>query len=648
MMERDAEGEREGSVPAPGSISTGDRRGWDLFWTAVGFGLAFGLLELAFLSLRVWLQDDGFYLRSRHFIWMVPTSVLVLFAAMGAAAVPLARILGGSGPRFVLGACLFLGFLGQFMLIRGVNSIACALMAGGLAYRGSSWLAARPEGLRRWVRRGGPVLATALVALLASAFLDSARGSVQRRAAGGASRGKTPNVLLIVLDTVRADRLSLYGHFRDTTPNLKRFAERGGRFDQARAPSSWTLPSHASMFTGRWPSELGVERRGWLDRAHPTLAERLRDSGYATAGFVANPFFCGWESGLSRGFQSYADYPVTAGEVFRSSTVGWFLARGERRLRFLLGLDVDSGAARDVDLDFSRKHATQINREFLAWLSRNGSRPFFAFLNFFDAHDPYLLPPGAVPRFRSELLSHADLTLLRDWLQRDRDSLTPSEIQVAIDAYDECVAELDHQIGALLDALEARGVLDETLVIITSDHGEQFGEHGHFGHGLTLFDEETRVPLLLSLPGRVPAGRVIKTPVTLADLPATVLDLLGMSADSPFPGASLSSTWADAPANASPAYSELLARIDAGAFQKNQDPANAWRSLVLDNYSLILRGDGHRMLYDLANDPGQTEDLDDDPDYSTVLESHRGAVEAAAGELGRQFAAPETQGPKMK
>lgn len=605
-MERDAEGER---------------RGWDLFWTTVGLGLAFGLLELAFLCLRVWIQDDGFYLRSRHFIWMVPTSVLILFAAMGTAAVPFARLLGGSGPRFVLGACLFLGFLGQFMLIRGVNSIACALMAGGLAYRGSSWLAARPEGLRRWVRRGGPVLATALVALLALAFLDSARGSVPRRAIGGVSGEKTPNVLLIVLDTVRADRLSLYGHFRDTTPNLKRFAQRGVRFDQARAPSSWTLPSHASMFTGRWPSELGVERRGWLDRACPTLAERLRDSGYVTAGFVANPFFCGWESGLSRGFQAYADYPVTAGEVFRSSTVGWFLARGERRLRFLLGLDVDSGAARDVDLDFSRKDAKQINREFLAWLSRNGSRPFFAFLNFFDAHDPYLLPPGAVPRFRSEPLSNADLTLLRDWLQRDRASLTPHEIQVAIDAYDECVAELDHQIGALLDTLEARGVLNETLVIITSDHGEQFGEHGHFGHGLTLFDEETRVPLLLALPSRVPADRVIHTPVTLADLPATVLDLLNLSADSPFPGASLSSTWTDAPAKVSPAYSELLARIDAGALQKNRDPVNAWRSLVADNFSLILRGDGRRMLYDLANDPGQADDLADDPDFSTVLEN---------------------------
>lgn len=643
MTERDPGGEREGSASAltlaSASTSTSSPGGqwrWDLFWTIVWFGLAFGFLELALLSLRVQLQDDGFYLRSRHFVWMVPASVLILFTMMGIVAAPLADRFGRNGPRLVLGACLFLGFMGQFMLVRGLNSIACALLAGGVAIRASGWLAARPEGLRRWVRRSGPVLATALVALAALAFLRDARAGAYR-AVVGSRTGKNPNVLLIVLDTVRADRLSLYGHFRDTTPNLKRLAERGVRFDQARAPASWTLPSHSSMFTGRWPSELGVERRGWLDDAYPTLAERLRDSGYATAGFVANPFFCGWESGLSRGFQSYADYPISPGEVFRSSAVGWFLARGERRLQFLLGRDVDSGASRDVDLDFSRKDAKEINREFLSWLSRNGSRPFFAFLNYFDAHDPYLLPAGAVPRFRSEPLSNAEIALLRDWVRLDKTDLSPDEAKLAIDAYDECIAELDQQIGALLDALEARGVLDNTLLIITSDHGEQFGEHDRFGHGLSLFDEETRVPLLLALPGRAPADRVIETPVSLADLPATALDLLGLSTpEPPFPGASLASTWSESPPRVSPAFSELRGRIDSGALQKDRDRAKSWKSIVVDNFAHIRRGDGRRMLYDLANDPGQTQNLVDDPEYSTELESCRAALEASARELGRR------------
>jgi len=636
MTDRDESEHHEGSTSGLTSSSPDGRGRWEPFWTTVWFGLAFGFLELALLNLRVWVQDDGLYLRSRHFVWMVPASVLILFTVMGIAAVPLANLFGRRGHRLVLGACLFLGCFGQFMLVRGLNSVACALLAGGVAHRGSAWLAARPEGLRRWVRRGGPVLATALIALAALAFLRDVRASGYREGAGEALAGKNPNVLLIVLDTVRADRLSLYGHFRDTTPNLKRWAERGVRFDQARVAASWTLPSHASMFTGRWPSELDVEREGWLDGAHPTLAERLRDSGYATAGFVANPFFCGWESGLSRGFQSYADYPITPGEVLRSSSVGWFLARGERKIQFLLGRDVDSGAARDIDLDFSRKDAREVNREFLSWLSRNGSRPFFAFLNFFDAHDPYLLPGGAVPRFRTEPLAPAEIALLRDWVRLDKTTVGPDEAKLAIDAYDDCLAELDHQIGALLDALEARGVLDETLLIITSDHGEQFGEHDRFGHGLSLYDEETRVPLLIALPGRVPAGRVIDAPVSLADLPATVLDLLGLSADSPFPGGSLASTWSESPRPISPAYSELRGRIDEGALKKDRDRARSWESIVVNGFSYIRRGDGRQMLHDLAADPGQTNDLADDPAHATSLETCRAALEASARELGHR------------
>lgn len=637
MAEIDARDERAGSASVSGSAPDGARR-WDLFWTTICFGLAFGFLELALLCLRVWLQDQGFFLRSRHFIWMVPASVLIVFAVMGAVVVPFAGVFGRHGRRIVLGACVFLGCLGQFMLVRGLNSIACALLAGGIALRAAPWLEAHSDGLKRWVRRAGPVLASILIALAALAFLRDARASVHRRGVPAVRAEKIPNVLLIVLDTVRADRLSLYGHFRDTTPNLKRLAERGVRFNQARVSASWTLPSHASMFTGRWPSELDVERRGWLDRAHPTLAERLRDSGHATAGFVANPFFCGWESGLSRGFQHYDDYSITPGEVLRSSSVGWFLARGERRLQFLLGRDVDSGAARDIDLDFSRKDAKEINSEFLSWLSRNGSRPFFAFLNFFDAHDPYLLPPGVVPRFRPEPLTTPELVLLRDWFHLDKATITPDQASLAIDAYDECLAELDNQIGALLDELEARGVLDETLLILTSDHGEQFGEHGRFGHGLSLYDEETRVPLLIALPGRAPAGHVIDEPVSLADLPATVLDLLGLETDSPFPGGSLASTWSDRPQPISPAYSELRGRIDEGAGaldQNNRDLARAWQSVVVPNLAYIRRGDGREHLYNLAADPTQTTNLAADPTHSPALESPRAALEAATRELGR-------------
>ncbi len=138
-------------------------------------------------------------------------------------------------------------------------------------------------------------------------------------------------MLLIVLDTVRADHLSLYGYGRATTPHLDRFARAGVRFDAARSTAPWTLPSHASMFTGRWPHELAVERHGILGTEFPTLAGFLRDRGYATAGVVANQFFCGHDSGLARGFDVYRDYSVTPGEVLRASTLGWLLARNVNR-----------------------------------------------------------------------------------------------------------------------------------------------------------------------------------------------------------------------------------------------------------------------------------------------------------------------------
>ena len=202
-----------------------------------------------------------------------------------------------------------------------------------------------------------------------------------------------------MLDTVRFDHLSLYGYGRDTTPNLVRWAKQGVRFEQARAAAPWTLPSHASMFTGWWPHELDVERLDRLDPTCTTLAEFLH-RGYATAGFVANPLLCGSKSGLARGFDSYWDYPVDVVEVLRTSSLGWLLGglpgRGGGELRWCFTSDV----AGTVTLDFSASALKRLNREFLDWLSSHGEGPFFAFLNYFDAHDPYLTPglgpkPGA-------------------------------------------------------------------------------------------------------------------------------------------------------------------------------------------------------------------------------------------------------------
>ena len=250
-----------------------------------------------------------------------------------------------------------------------------------------------------------------------------------------------PNVLFIVLDTVRAESLSLYGYGRETSPHLARLAARGVRFDQARAAASWTLPSHASMFTARWPHELSARIDRPLDATFPTLAEYLRDRGYATAGFIANTFFCNSWYGLGRGFVHYEDMALTPLEVLRSSGLGRRLVKGAGAL-----------PRNRPGAYFQRKDAPTVNDEVLTWIDRRPrDRPFFAFLNYFDAHDPYLSPVEPARGFGLRPVTRADHATLQDWHTRDKKTLTPRDVELARDCYDDCIAYLDEQLGKLVD-----------------------------------------------------------------------------------------------------------------------------------------------------------------------------------------------------
>ena len=255
---------------------------------ALWFGLVAGLLELTFLVTRVQVFENGAWMRSPHSVWMVPVSNILLAAAGGLFLGLLARARPRWGRRLVVGTLVTLACLSQLLLIRGLNLFTCVLIAAGLARQLTPFVIARWPRFLSLVRRSLPSLLGVVVALVGFSF---ARDSFARHRANEGRpevSGRAPNVLLIVLDTVRADRLSLYGYGRDTTPNLARLARRGVRFDRARSTAPWTLPSHASMFTGRWPHELAVERHRPLDATYPTLAEFLRDRGYATVGVVAN------------------------------------------------------------------------------------------------------------------------------------------------------------------------------------------------------------------------------------------------------------------------------------------------------------------------------------------------------------------------
>jgi arylsulfatase A-like enzyme len=618
----------------PDGAFSGARAPWgsplSVLLMAVTFGLATGLLELLLLVGRVLVFEGGFFLRSTHFVWMVPISDLAISTGVGLLLAFVRPAFGRPTMRSAVRVQTFLASMSLLLLIRGFNSLACALLAGGIAVRAGPWVESRLR--RSWpvVPRAAGILTMILILLVGQAIARSALAAYRASRRASIPRAFAPNVILIVLDTVCANHLSLHGYRRNTTPNLERLADQGVRFDRARAPAPWTLPSHASLFTGRWPHELDVERLDRLDNIHKTLAEFLRAHGYATAGFVANPLLCGTKSGLARGFDSYWDYPLSAAEVFRASSLGWLLARIAGRLGGELRWAFTGDIAGTVSLDYTRKDAAALNREFMDWMQSNRGEPFFAFLNYFDAHDPYLTPAGSVPRVASGPKSRADFAMLRDWQRLEKDTLSPGDIQRARDAYDNCIAALDHEVGKLIDWLSDRQLLERTLLIITSDHGEQFGEHGTFGHGLSLYGHEVNVPLLVIAPGRVPAGRVVSTPVSLRDVPATVAGFLGASGDlePPFPGTSLEPLWRAGPDPALSAsrapLSELDKRIDDVPVPRNAPNFDGpLRAIMLDNYAYIHHGSGAEELYDVDVDPAESNNLSGQEGARLILERAR-------------------------
>jgi arylsulfatase A-like enzyme len=458
------------------------------------------------------------------------------------------------------------------------------------------------------------------------------------------------NVLLIVLDTVATRHLGLYGYDRPTSPTLDELAARGIRFDRVQATSSWTLPSHASMFTGRWPHELSASWLTPLDRAFPTLAEFLSAHGYATAGFVANQTYSAIDSGLGRGFTAYHDY------IFPKLTASRMAALVDRPVDALQSLEV----ALEEWLDFDwlrpvirniwfffkgdRKEAAVVNREFLAWLSsrRQPQRPFFAFLNFYDAHSPYQLSKAGIHRFGGRPRNNRDADLIKDWMSLTNRRPTDRQIALARDSYDNCVADLDEQLGRLIDEVERRGILERTWVIVVADHGESFGEHaGVFRHGTSLYQTEIHVPVVIVPPAASQAKHVVTETASLRDLPATIIDVLGMSAKSRFPGASLARLWRGSrrsPADLAASDQALSEVVPLDGF--NPDPAQLLKprwplaALASGDWTYIRReGDVREELFDLARDADQTRNLASDP-------ASEGAVARMRTALGRLTAGP--------
>ncbi len=579
---------------------------------SVWFGFVAGLTELALaIGLKpLFDSSPGLFRMNRHILWTMPTVNLGLFLIVGGCAAATLSFKPRTAPRQLLFPLCMLAALTFFLSFRKIHDVACLALACGLGYRLAIWLESRLDELLRVVRLSLAPLAAVALGLVGHSlggFLLHESLAVKRLPPLTAASTRTPNVLLIVLDTVRADRMSLYGYHRPTTPALEKLASRAVTFSQARSTAPWTLPSHASMMTGRWRHELSAGMNQPLDDAFPTLAEFLADHGYDTAGFVSNTTYAGAETGLARGFARYEDHHVSASGALWTTTVG---------RRFLCPLLAPQDRRSDGHPnDHLRKSAGRIRRDFLSWIDRKTAddRPFFAFLNLFDAHNPYLPPAEFDTPFGAQTHSADDLRLFERWFILDKSNLTPDQVSLVSDAYDDCLAYLDSQIDGLLGGLALRDKLDDTLVIITADHGEHFGEHGLYGHASSLYDQELHVPLILLLPRSAHGGRAVTNTVSLRDLPATVVDVLGLEDGAPFPGRSLARCWSnDDPDSATD--DSVVASVDRPVqTAPNQGRSPVFRgpmkAVARGNRVYIRNGDGREELYDVEADPDQTRDL---------------------------------------
>lgn len=436
-----------------------------------------------------------------------------------------------------------------------------------------------------WAKSLGAAAAACLLGLGWFIFRRDTPASVPAKPPVGGA-----NIVLIVLDTVRADHLSAYGYSRPTT-NLASFADRGVVFENAVSPSSWTLPVDVSLFTGLLPHQHGAN---WAVPLYPgprTLAEILDSHGYETAGFNANFAYglAGW--GIGRGFGLYDDDSLALRHNFAATLVGRALA--------------DPIYSRWVDPNsFNRRKAAEINRDVFRWFGRRQSgRPYFLFINYYDAHYPYFAPTPFQSRFAKvpeDVIRRAENFEFR--------GVVPAPLLqdtgLVIAAYDNCLAYLDDQVGQLIQFLSRLPDWKNTYVIITSDHGEALGEHKTYGHGINLYRETIHVPLIMVGPG-VPAHRRIATLARLRDVFPTVLDVtLGRGQT---PGiSSLRRFWAPdfkLDPTDDVATSELIPMV----------------SLTTSEWHYIHHVGGRFELYRLRTDPAEKTNLSDRAESRAIL-----------------------------
>jgi arylsulfatase A-like enzyme len=493
--------------------------------------------------------------------------------------------------------------MGTARQLGGHVQLAAALLAGMLIVLAAAslfigrWLRPRISG-SRW---GLATLALLAVLTLSSALLASTHARTVQAAPlqTAASGNGKPNVVLIVMDTVRADHLSVYGYERETSPNLKALARDSAVYTHAQSAADITLTSHASLFTGMYPSwhgaycqppEAAYGRE--LSKKAPTLAEILRGRGYSTLGVAANMYLRS-DFGLDRGFQEFRiprPVPVLTDEN------RYHLRRTMRRV---LNLVTDTS---QFDRLYSR--GEDINQDFFAALDRRreANAPFFGFLNYMDAHFPYIPPApfdGIFPG-KASTIPQDDLEIQQTRISAG--GSVPADYRpYCLSQYDGGIAYADAQIGKIVAGLKQRNLYDNTMIVVASDHGEAFGERHRVEHGNSPYQNLLHVALLIKYPGAARRG-VAPDAVSLIDVAPTILTATGFPIPSSMQGRNL--------LDQAPFRRELFSEtFSCPVMQPAECPGCSARTVVSWPFKYIAFNTGKKQLFNLEADPDENRDL---------------------------------------
>jgi arylsulfatase A-like enzyme len=469
---------------------------------------------------------------------------------------------------------------------RALERWAIGIITLGALVRGFQWARATPQAGSWGPRLKWTLAAAVLAGVVGETWIWSQESSFMSALPPGDPA--KPNVLILILDTARADHLSSYGYGRATTPHMDSIAREGTRFEFAYSTSHWSNPGHTAILEGRYGRARVPNRLQKDTFQHSPLATVLARQGYATFATSANSMWFTPKAGFGHGFGRFNVYFHNLGDALGRT----YLAKG------LLVLIRDPGGWFDAPW---RKRASQNNQELLAWMDRSqaAGRPFFAVANYMETHDPYWPPAPFTHTFNSRITRRGLLALHAGPFPRP--DLTPEQLQTVVDAYDSSLAYLDAQLGDLFEQLRRRNILDKTIVVITADHGEALGEDGAYGHVAPIVRQEvSRVPLIVRYPPAYPAGHRVQRPVSIYQIPAMITSLLGLPDAALYPAEPLS------PDAAVPGEGVLIT-----ARRRYAIALGRW--FLLDNQRLKKRS-----LYDMQNDPLQKVDLAGRPEHAEV------------------------------